>query len=64
MRKIKILKPHKDYKVGEIVQVGNNEAWGMVEAGIATYDIKVVQKRKTKELRPKKTKGYKIKNID
>lgn len=65
MRKIKFTKNHKNYAKGDIVQIGNNEAWGLVEAGVARYytpvSEKVVTKYKTKELRPRKTKSYKTK---
>lgn len=34
MTRVKIVKPHKQYKVGEIVYVSPNEAFGLIDSGV------------------------------
>lgn len=67
MRTIKLLKGWLTHKPDTIIQVDNNVAFGLVDGGVATYDLsfkKVVDERKsTKELGfgKKKRSSYKIK---
>ena len=43
MQRVKIIKPGSKYKMGEIVYVSNNEAFGLIDSGFAI---------KTKDLTP------------
>lgn len=43
MRRVKFLKPHKHYKVGETATVSRNEAFGLIDAGIAMIAKDIVQ---------------------
>ena len=45
MRKIKLLKPHKDGDIGDVIAVGNNIAFGLVDNGTAEYFIETVQSK-------------------
>lgn len=35
MLRIKIIKAHQKYKIGEIVSVSRNEAFGLLDSGVA-----------------------------
>lgn len=35
MQRVKIVKPHRKYTVGETVEVSNNEAFGLLDSGVA-----------------------------
>lgn len=43
MIRIKIVKPHKKYKVGDVVMVSKNEAHGLLDSGVGI---------KTKDMTP------------
>lgn len=32
--RVKIVKPHRKYAVGEIVEVSRNEAFGLIDSGV------------------------------
>jgi len=64
MKKVKLLKEYQDYSRGEIIEVSNNVAFGLVDSGIArnvvTGDfIKKVSFGKTKSFeKAPSTKSY------
>jgi hypothetical protein len=35
MVRVKIIKPHKQYKVGDTVELSPNEAFGLLDSGVA-----------------------------
>lgn len=35
MIRVKIVKPHPKYKVGDTLEVSNNEAFGLIDGGVA-----------------------------
>lgn len=41
--RIKIIKPHRKYKVGDTVDVSNNEAFGLLDSGIGIKTKDIVQ---------------------
>lgn len=55
MQRIKIVKPHHHYKIGDTVEVSNNEAFGLLDSGVGikTKDMTAVD-YKTKTKRPVK----------
>ena len=67
MRTIKLLKTCLGHNVGDILQVDNNVAFGLVDSKSATYNLSLnvgyEEKKETKEIRfgKRKTRGYKIK---
>lgn len=42
MIRLKIIKPHKKYAIGQTVEVTNNEAHGLLDGGFAMYSKDVV----------------------
>ncbi len=50
MIRLKIIKPHKKHKVGDIIVVTNNEAHGLLDSGVAiqTKDMTQVDYRTKK----------------
>ena len=36
MLRVKIIAPHKKYRVGQTVEVTNNEAFGLIDSGVAS----------------------------
>lgn len=53
MIRLKIVKPHKKYKVGEVIYVSPNEAFGLLDSGYAektkdmtATDYKIRKKKK------------------
>jgi hypothetical protein len=68
MRRVQIVKDVKEMKVGEIYELGNNEAWYLVNEGMAEYvtfieteTVPVIEKpkkKKTKEMVARKRKLY------
>lgn len=57
MIRIKIVKPHKQYSVGETITVSRNEAFGLLDAGYAVMskDMTVIDyKTKFNKRKPKK----------
>ena len=68
MRTIKLLSSYLGNKEGDIIVVDNNIAFGLIDSGKATYDLKVLiatadEVKQTKEMRfgKKKKDGYRIK---
>jgi len=35
MLRVKIIAPHKKYRVGQTVELSNNEAFGLIDSGVA-----------------------------
>lgn len=65
---IKLLKEYLGHKVGDVILVDNNIAFGLVDSGTATTNLKVKvvsdDEKKTTVMTPqtrKKGRGYKIK---
>jgi hypothetical protein len=64
MRTVKLLTSYLGHKKDDIILVDNNIAFGLIDSGRATHDIKIVDEIKvTKEMRvgKKKRGDYKIK---
>ena len=59
MIKVKFKKNHKEYKKGEVVSFTNNEAFGLIDSGIATVSEAVTYQAKV--VLPQLSKKYKIK---
>jgi hypothetical protein len=36
MLRVKIIAPHKKYRVGQTVELSNNEAFGLIDSGVAS----------------------------
>lgn len=53
MVRLKIVKPHKKYNVGQTVEVTRNEAHGLLDGGYATYtkDVTMTEYPKSKRRR-------------
>ena len=43
MQRIKIIKPHRRYKIGDTVEVSNNEAFGLLDSGVGIKSKDMVQ---------------------
>lgn len=52
-----MLENYLGFEAEAIYKVGNNEAWGLVESGKATYELrKRVRKTRKKQIRGKRTR--------
>ena len=51
MQRVKIIKPNKKYAIGQVIELSNNEAFGLIDSGVA---------EQTKHL---EARDYKIKGI-
>lgn len=56
MLRVKIVKAHKNYRVGDIVSVTRNEAHGLIDSGFAimSKDMTAVDYRTNKVRRPRR----------
>lgn len=39
IKKVKLLKEYQDYSRGEVIEVSNNVAFGLVDSGLARYVV-------------------------
>lgn len=61
MRTVKLLKPYLNFNTDEVILLDNNVAFGLVDSGVATFNLEVV-KEKVKVMTPiKRGRGYKVK---
>ena len=54
MQRIKIIKPTKRYKVGDIVELDNNEAFGLLDSGVAIISKDMTPHDYPTKLKPRK----------
>lgn len=62
--RVKITKPHKEYKEGEVIEVSRNVAFGLIDSGyaiiskdITRQDIKETKNGSTSKLRSDYRRG-------
>jgi len=54
MVRVKIIKPTKSYKVGDIVELDNNEAFGLLDSGMAIITKDLTPHDYSIKLKPRK----------